>query len=237
MNDIIKQIYNDRSVQDADGNSINPFPSAIPEESGVILFHLVKNLELDNTLEVGMGYGLSTLHICQAHRERGCGRHVAIDPNQETNYKSIGRMNIQKAGLQDIVKLYVAPSHRVLPQLVELKEHFDLAFIDGCHRFDFALVDFFYIDMLLKDEGYLVLDDMWLPQIRKLVSYILRNRSYKAVSYPCSLAFWRRILRFGRRFVQNPWELDYHLKMSPHNIFILQKTGHDAKVFGSHHFF
>jgi predicted O-methyltransferase YrrM len=229
MNKVIKQIYESRMVQDADGSKISPFPTAISEESGTILFNLIKDRALHNTIEVGMAYGLSTLYICEAHKVRGYGHHVAIDPYQEKYYKSIGKLNVKRADLDKYFTGYIAPSYSVLPHLLTSDERFDLAFIDGRHNFDYAMVDFFYIDLLLKQNGYLVLDDMWLPQIRKLASFILRNRQYSVVSIPSRQTFRGRFFRFGRRFMQNPMELDYRFKLSPHNILIMQKTGLDTR--------
>jgi predicted O-methyltransferase YrrM len=230
MNKVIKQIYESRFVQDVDGNNISPFPTAISEESGVILFNLIKNFALHNTLEVGMAYGLSTLYICEAHNVKGCGRHIAIDPGQEKWFKSIGRLNIKRADLEKFLTVYAEPSYSVLPQLLDEGERFDFAFIDGRHNFDYAMVDFFYVDLLLKQEGYVILDDMWLPQIRKLAAYILQNRAYRAVSIPSSLTLKDRFWRFKRRFVQNPLELDYRFKLSPQNIFVIQKSGLDTRT-------
>jgi len=237
MNRIIKQIYESRFVQDADGNNISPFPTAISEESGAILYDFIRDRGLHNTIEVGMAYGLSTLYICEAHNVCGCGHHVSIDPYQEKYYKSIGRLNIQRAGLEKYSTVYIAPSHSVLPKLISSDERFDLAFIDGSHLFDYALVDFFYIDMLLKQEGYVVLDDMWLPQIRKLASFILKNRAYKAVPVTSRLGLGARWFRFKRRLVQNPLQLDYSFKLSPYNIYIMQKTGTDSRTPTFHKFF
>jgi hypothetical protein len=48
-----------------------------------------------------------------------------------------------------VLRFYHAPSDEVLPRLCAQHERFDFAFIDGNHRFDYVLVDFFYIDKLL----------------------------------------------------------------------------------------
>ncbi len=75
MNSLIERIYSTELVEDAEGNSISPFPTSISQEMGLALYKLIKENNLNNTLETGMAYGLSSLFICQAHRDKGSGRH------------------------------------------------------------------------------------------------------------------------------------------------------------------
>ncbi|MBF2019374.1 MAG: hypothetical protein IGR93_04475 [Hydrococcus sp. C42_A2020_068] len=42
MNAILENIYETGYVEDAEGNSINPFPVATPRETGTILYDLVQ---------------------------------------------------------------------------------------------------------------------------------------------------------------------------------------------------
>ncbi len=143
MNDTIAQIYGSGYVEDAEGNPYEHRASPVSFEAGALLYDCIREAEPKNTLEIGMGYGISTLFICQAHRDNGTGCHTVIDPFQEKLYKSIGLLNVERANLKDILRSHQAPSHKVLPQLCARNERFDFAFIDGNHRFDYALVDFF----------------------------------------------------------------------------------------------
>lgn len=176
-----------------------------------------------------MAHGKSTLSICQAHRANGAGCHIAIDPLQETKFNSIGLANIERANLKDILRFYQAPSDEVLPQLCTQGERIDFAFIDGNHRFQYTLVDFFYIDKMLNAGGHIAFDDLWLPAVRKVVSFVLKNTPYKLVrplSNP-NTPVGKRVLRIGRRIMQNPLGRDWGLKLVPQNVAILQKTGAD----------
>lgn len=49
--------------------------------------------------------------------------------------------------------------------------------IDGCHHFDEVMTDFSMSAFVCKTGGYMVLDDMWMPAIRKAVSFIEMNRT------------------------------------------------------------
>ena len=174
-----------------------------------------------------MAHGTSTLSICQAHRDNGAGSHIAIDPFQETIFNSAGLANIEQAGLKDILRFYEATADEVLPRLCAEGERIDFAFIDGNHRFDYTLVDFFYIDKLLRLGGHVAFDDLWIVSVRNVVSYVLKNTPYKLVRPPSqqTTPLGKRILRVGRRVVQNPLGRDWALKVVPQNVAILQKVG------------
>ena len=238
MNEIIDQIFRTGYVEDARGNSYKS-ASSVTFETGTLLYDLVRSLKPDKTLETGMAQGMSTLFICQAHRDNGAGCHTAIDPLQEKLFKSIGLANIERANLKDILRFYQAPSDEVLPQLFAQHEQFDLAFIDGNHRFDYALVDFFYIDKLLKLGGHVAFDDIWIPSVRKVASFVLKNTAYKLVrpSSTRRTPTWSRVLKTGRRIVQNPFGRDWAFKFLPQNVALLKKVAVDRAGWMHHRSF
>jgi predicted O-methyltransferase YrrM len=237
MNCILERIYETGFVEDRNGKLIQAFPAGIPYYTGIALSQLIKNENLDRTLEVGMAYGLSTLFICQAHKDKGKGTHTAIDPYQNRSWKSIGLENIKKSCLDNVLRFIETSSHLSLPQLLAAREKFDFAFIDGAHAFEYAFVDFFYIDQLLAPGSYLVFDDLWSPAIRKIVSFVLRNRSYQLVKTSTTkhLPLLQRAKKVGRRLLQNPLEIDHSgFKFSSENICILKKVADDGKQDSSH---
>lgn len=239
MNEIIERIFSTGYVEDAQGNSHENIPSSVTLEAGTLLYDLVRTLKPDTTLETGMAYGISTLFICQAHRDNGAGCHTAIDPFQEKTFKSIGLANIERANLKDVLRFYQAPSDEVLPQLCAQYERLDFAFIDGNHSFDYALVDFFYIDKLLNIGGHIAFDDLWIPAVRKVVSFVLKNTPYKLVrpSSKRKTPTWGRVLRIGRRIVQNPLGRDWALKFVPQNVAVLKKVSADRRGWSHHRAF
>ncbi|GET37222.1 class I SAM-dependent methyltransferase [Microseira wollei] len=238
MNQLLEHIYNTGYVEDGDGKLINPFPTATPRETGTILYEIVQQYNLERTMEIGMAYGLSTLFICQAHQDRGVGNHTAIDPKQSTIWKSIGLLNIKRSGLSERLRFFETFSDEVLPQIVKTGENFDFAFIDGSHLFDYALLDFFYIDKLLAVGGYVVFDDLWMPAVRKVISFVLRNRSYELVKIKPKANWIKRLARVTYRLVQNPLDL-YSLKIKfiTENICLLKKVSEDSRVWDFHRSF
>jgi hypothetical protein len=69
-----------------------------------------------------------------------------------------------------MIELHEAPSFQVLPKLQADGLRIDFAFIDGCHTFDYAMVDFFYIDKMLRVGGVVVFDDEYYPGYSKSMS-------------------------------------------------------------------
>jgi predicted O-methyltransferase YrrM len=238
VNDVIRKIFASGYVEDAQGNRHRPTVS-IPTDTGAILYDLIRAARPSRTLEIGLAYGISSLFICQALADNQHGRHVAIDPQQKTGFNSIGLLNLERARLRDLVDWREAASDVALPELWRAGERFQFAFIDGCHLFDVALLDFYYIDKMLSAAGYVVLDDIWMPGIRKLVSFIVRNRSYELVGTKSSapVPLWKRVGRIGVRFLRKPVERNSRLKLSPRNVVVLRKTADDNRAWDYHRSF
>ena len=172
---ILDEIYKQKEVMAPDGTRRAAFPASLPLQDGQALYEAVLGTNSTQTLEIGMAYGASTLFMLKAVTENGGGAHVAIDPYQDKWWEGIGRSNVMRAECADMVRLLEQPSHLALPRLLSENARFDFIFIDGNHRFEFTLVDFFFADRLLKVGGHIMLHDAWLPSIRKVLSFICRD--------------------------------------------------------------
>jgi len=187
MNPVLSEIIKTGVTKTADGSGTVKLHSEVPREEGELLQRIVRRLDPTVSLEIGLAYGLSALFICDALNIRKGTQHIVIDPNQLTawdgselslTWQGIGIANVQRAGFGDIVRLIEAPSFRALPQLEQAGQRIDFAFIDGWHTFDFALVDFFYIDRMLNVGGVVAFDDSSWPSIRKVCRFVRTNLSY-----------------------------------------------------------
>jgi predicted O-methyltransferase YrrM len=174
---VIENIYEKGTVLGKSGR-IHKLHSAIDPKEGEFLFNIIRNdPKVLCTLEVGCAYGLSSLYICSAIRERTGASHTIIDPFQNTQWDGVGIRNLEEAGI-DFFYLMELKSEFALPRLLEKKEgQFDLIFIDGWHTFDHTLLDCFYASRLLRLGGYLVVDDISFPSVRRAINF-LKN-------YPC----------------------------------------------------
>lgn len=191
MNSVIREIQNTGKVLDEAGNQRPAFPVSISASEGRIIHEQITQIGASRTLEIGFAYGMSTLYICEAIKRREGARHIVIDPYQEKEFQNIGLLNLQKAGLSHLVQFYQQPSHVVLPELLQQGTNIQFALIDGAHLFDYALVDFFYVDKMLAEDGLVCLDDLWMPCIRKLVLFMVRNREYGIVCGGIPRPFYR----------------------------------------------
>lgn len=154
--------------------------SAIKQNEASFIYQFVKEKNLSHTLETGFAFARSASHIMAATGKE----HIAVDPFQD-HYKNMGLSNIKKLGFSD--KLIFKPdfSHNVLPKLVDENKNFDFIFIDGSHTFDGIFVDFYYANLLLEKNGYVMFHDTWMRSTCLVQSYIKKNyKCYRAVSSP-----------------------------------------------------
>ena len=232
MNQLLDTIYSSGKVEDADGQPVACFPTSVSYESGMVLYDLIRSRALQKTLEVGMAYGLSTLFICQALKDGSAGLHTALDPAQSSSWGSIGLLNVERAGLGHLLRFLEATSDAALPRLHAQGERFDFAFIDGMHLFDYTLVDFYYIDKMLEVNGYLVFDDIWMPGIRRVITFVLRNRAYKLERGVLKRQAdrWTHARMLAKRFSEKPFGRDTAIKLLPGNICVLRKLADDDRV-------
>ena len=174
---VIEQLVETGSVTGADGTERSIFPVALNPREAAALRDWVSHERAVHTVEVGLAFGFSTLHICQALVLNGDpeAKHVVIDPNQLTGYAGAGLRVLKDAGVAHMVDLQSEESQLVLPQFLKDGRCFDLAFVDGNHRFDFVFVDLFYLGRLVRKGGVIILDDYNLPGIRRAVSFFVTN--------------------------------------------------------------
>jgi len=174
---LVNRIYERGEVVTADGQ-IRKLHSHISREEGTFLYNLIRaDLGIVRTLEIGCAYGLSSLHICKALGDRSAAHHIIVDPHQAGNWESIGILNLHREGLNNFI-LMEDYSEFVLPRMAAESAHtLDLAFVDGWHTFDQALVECFYLTKLLRVGGYLVLHDAGYLSISRLIRHL--------ETYPC----------------------------------------------------
>jgi predicted O-methyltransferase YrrM len=131
---------------------------------------------------VGLGYGFSAITICDAAGQDVPGRrHIVIDPHQTKYWNGTGLKNLSDAGYKPCIDFYEQPSYRCFRSSSKRGTQIDFAFVDGWHTFDYAFVDFFYIDKMLREGGVIAFDDADWPSIRPIIRYIVTNLPYRIV--------------------------------------------------------
>ncbi len=175
---VIERLVRDGTVVASSDDSVHDlFPVAVSVDEGEALRGWVIREAATHTIEVGLGYGLSALFICEGLLANGNAtvRHVAIDPYQDTRFSGCGTQFLAEAGLAEVVEHYAEESQIALPRLLSEGRSFDFGFIDGNHRFDGVFLDLVYLGRLVRPGGILFLDDYQLPAVAGAASFCVKN--------------------------------------------------------------
>ena len=167
----------------------------IAPQTGMLIYRLVRDTKPENSLEIGLAYGFSTVYFLAGIQANGKGHHFAVDPFQYEWWHGIGVAREKalrtKPGLFEFSQ---ETSVQALARFAREQQRFGVIFIDGLHTFDAVLIDFSLASLVCKPDGYIILDDMWMPSIQRAVSFIRLNRmDFTEVSTAVtSLAVFRR---------------------------------------------
>jgi len=158
-------------------------PVAIGREEASGLATWVRREGARRTIEAGLGFGIATLSICEGLLANGGDvSHVAADPYQvvglpvhSTTYEGVGLQLLEEAGVRELVEFHAEESQIVFPRLLAAGRDFDLAFIDGNHRFEAVFLDLIYTGRLLNERGIVFIDDVQLPGPRRALQFCVNN--------------------------------------------------------------
>ena len=173
----------DRLVRDgsavarSDGTHHSLFPVAVYAAEGEALRDWVLHEGVGRTIEIGLGYGISALYICEGllGNPDPAIHHVAIDPYQATRFSDCGLQFLDEARVAKMVEHHVEESHVALARFLGEARSFDFAFVDGNHRFESVFVDLFYLGHLVRPGGIVFLDDYQLPAVARVTSFFATN--------------------------------------------------------------
>lgn len=181
MNPILERILKHKVI--FNGISELPLHSSMDENECAMIYRIVKKINTKIGIETGLAYGVSALCALDAMVSNSIdAKHYVIDPNQITGvWQGVGVRNLLEAGFSKNFELIERGSEFALPDLCRNGIVADVAIIDGMHTFDHALLDFFYINRLLRVGGVVILDDTGWPSLNRLIRYI--------AGYPCYRLF------------------------------------------------
>ena len=184
---------------DGKWHNLDPVVKISPSQ-GMWIYNLCRaKMPTPRTLEVGMAYGYSTIYFLAALSQNGGGCHTAIDPFQDA-WGRVGLAHANALSSPGVFRFFSDRSDRVATDLARSGETFEVIFIDGNHRFDDVLVDFYLYAPLCAIGGYIIFDDSWMSSIQTVASYIRANRmDFKEIS------------------------------TREQNIFVFQKVSHDSR--------
>jgi predicted O-methyltransferase YrrM len=192
---VLRSMYSGQPQKGLDGqNHELRWDAKISVEAGSCLYRLCRDTRAERTMEIGCAYGFSTLYFLAAISANPAATHTAIDPYENDGWRGVAVQNTRAVGMEKSFRLIEEKSFLAIPRLISDETQCDVIFIDGNHRFDDTLVEFILCALACKMGGYIVFDDMWMPSIRKAVSFVRRNRkdfSEVATPVPNFAAFQR----------------------------------------------
>jgi predicted O-methyltransferase YrrM len=165
--------------------------TALQPAKAAFLYDFLQNQGPENTLETGLGYGVSAAYILSATK----GSHYAMDPLQGSLFHNLGLTNLATLQLASRLHFEPAPAHQTLPRLLAEGLQVDFALIDGDHKFDSAFVDFYFCDLLLAPGGYIAIDDSRMAAVASLIAWIQTNKGTYEVQATGvqGLTLWRKV--------------------------------------------
>jgi predicted O-methyltransferase YrrM len=207
---VLERVVREGTVRSrADGAEYEVFPIAASPAEGAALRDRVLRSGATRTVETGLGYGISALFLCDGlvRQDAAAPRHVAIDPFQDSHFGGCGRQLLEEAGVWALVEHHAGESQLVLPELLRDGRRFDLAFVDGNHRFDAVFLDLVFLGRLLEPGSVAFLDDYQLPAVQRAASFCITNLgwSLEEVSAPDEHHRWA-VLRTSTVPDERPWD-------------------------------
>ncbi len=205
MNGVLERIIATQEV--TDGTATLPLrhpdfprlPVAIDEPEGTFLQDIVRDVQPRLSVEIGCAYGVSTLYICEALSLLSRpARHIAIDPYQSTQWRGIGRRHVVEAGFESLVEFREDYSERALPDLLRSAATIDFAFIDGWHTFDQVMMEFYFVNKMLRVGGVVAFDDADRRSVNRVIRHALTYPAYRVYG-ASAVAGERSMLGRGRR--------------------------------------
>ncbi len=176
---VLARMFETGTSVDENGDTV-ALSANIPEPWAEALYQRVLVERPAVCLEVGMGFGVSTLALLTGLAATG-GHLISIDPKQQSVFGGAGMEAVRRAGLADRHRLVEARSDVALPQLVADGTRIDLAYIDGWHTFDYVLLDYLYIDRMLQVGGIVGFNDCEYPAVHRVIRFVETHRRYEEV--------------------------------------------------------
>lgn len=166
-------IYTARHVLGEDNSRHEIWPVGLTCERGESLRDLALSERAATILETGFAYGMSASFLLEAALTLSStsARLLSMDPFQTSHWKGAGIRHLREAGLARFHELIEEPSDAVLPRLIAENRRFDLAFIDGDHRFESVFLDIHFARKLVGPGGLIVVDDAWMPSVQKAAAF------------------------------------------------------------------
>lgn len=184
-----------------DGSKLTRVHSSVNFKEGEFIYKMIKEHDYKKCAEVGLAFGISAMYILHAIQNYRNNFLISIDPCQTEQWKNMAIKLIKEANLDKTHTLMEEKSYTALPKLLEKygEGSLDFIFIDGWHTFDYTLVDFFYADLLVREGGMIIVDDVLHRGVNKFEKYIKTNYGfYKQLNSPKTVGCFKKLRKDDR---------------------------------------
>lgn len=152
----------------------------VAPDAGRWLYVLARGAAPGTILEFGTSFGISTIYLAAAVRDRGTGRVVTTELNE--NKAKRARGYIEAAGLADLVDLRVGDA---LETVADVRDGVTLAFLDGWKELYLPFLQ--RIEPALAEGAVVIADDLDLfpDALRSYLAYVRDpDQGYVSVTLP-----------------------------------------------------
>lgn len=149
------------------------------------------------TLETGAGYSTVIFALKEC-------KHISITPSREQT-ELISTYVEQNKGSMQNVEFRIGSSTEILPAID--KKNLDVVFVDGAHRFPFPILDWFYGTNALKQNGYLIIDDVDIVSCYMLVQFMKTDPHWRVVEVNQTYAIFKKVgdLQYSGDWAKQPF--------------------------------
>jgi predicted O-methyltransferase YrrM len=153
----------------------------------------------DVTIETGAGY--TTVVCATLARHHYCVTAFQREADRISDYLAAGGVPPGK------VSFFIGSSDRTLPALNV--GPVDFVYVDGCHGYPYPMLDWHYLDKLLKVGGILGMDNAELRPVREHCHYLEAPGSgytlLERVTDGCFVRFYRKEQEQYSEWINQPW--------------------------------
>ncbi len=176
MNEAIERLLRERPLFHADDASKNGPEELVDWGIQNSFLRLVSEKVDSSAKTMETGSGLSTVFFAIIGSE-----HVSVSPAPSEFSRILSYCKANDISTSRLM-LIPEPSQEQLPKFDHAKSRLDLALIDGAHSFPLPIIDFYYLDRMLKVGGLLAIDDLAIPTVGMLYKFIRDEGAYELVA-------------------------------------------------------
>ncbi len=216
---LLKELYSTLKTEVKNGEivDLSKVSGYIRPYLGYILYRIVKDNNFKNVLDIGTGYGFSSLFMLEGLPEDGI--LTTIDLDQESYYKNGGLLNLNKSGKFNQVRFYEESSQILLPKFYKEGKFFDLVFLDAGKLFDEQINDLLLIDHITRKNSVIVFKN-FSPKFAMLYGAKTIQRDIDFYIKSNYISHWIEVsnnfakhnaLIFVKTMDEDPRDWDYHI--------------------------